>query len=278
MAAGDAGRAAVAEAARLRWHGGAAEAGYRHLAEEVPVALTYDRVTYAVMMASPADLADFAVGFSLTERIIAGAGEIAELDVVEVPDGIELRMSLVGDRREALERRMRRIAGPTGCGLCGLDSLAEAGRMPVRVAGDLCCTPAALLAAMDAIAPLQTLNAATRAVHAAAFWRPGGGIVALREDVGRHNALDKLAGALLRTGTRADGGVVLLTSRISVELVQKAAGLGAPMIAAVSAPTALALRTAEAAGITLAGIVRTDGFELFTHPHRVQTETALASG
>ncbi|WP_048861624.1 formate dehydrogenase accessory sulfurtransferase FdhD, partial [Acidisphaera rubrifaciens] len=136
MAAGETGRAAVAEAARLRWHDGAAEAGLRRLAEEVPVALTYDRVTYAVMMASPADLADFAVGFSLTERIVSGADEIAELDVVEVPDGIELRMSLVEGRREALERRMRRIAGPTGCGLCGLDSLAEAGRAPVPVTGD----------------------------------------------------------------------------------------------------------------------------------------------
>lgn len=278
MAAGAAGRAAVAEAARLRWHEGAVEAGRRSLAEEVPVALTYDRVTYAVMMASPADLADFAVGFSLTERIVAGAGEIAELDVVDVPDGIELRMSLVGGRREALERRMRRIAGPTGCGLCGLDSLAEAGRMPVPVTGDLRCAPEALLAAMAAIGPLQTLNAVTRAVHAAAFWRPGGDIVALREDVGRHNALDKLAGALLRAGARTDDGALLLTSRISVELVQKAARLGAPMIAAVSAPTALALRTAEAAGITLAGIVRADGFELFTHPHRVHTETAHASG
>lgn len=252
--------------------------GERVVAEETPVALTYNRTTYAVMMATPADIEDFAIGFSLTERIVAAAGDIGDLEIVAVPDGIEARMWLAADRIEAVERRRRYIAGATGCGLCGLESLAEAARPPAPVSGDVRIDPATLLAAMQALGPRQTLNHATRAVHAAGFWRPDAGLIAVREDVGRHNALDKLAGALARAGIAASDGAVLLTSRISVELVQKAAAMGAPLVAAVSAPTALAIRTAEAAGITLAGIARSDGFELFTHAQRIAREAADAAG
>ena len=243
--------------------------GERIVAEETPVALTYNRTTYAVMMATPADIEDFAIGFSLTERIVGTPHEIEDLEVVAVPDGIEARMWLAADRIDAVERRRRQIAGVTGCGLCGLESLAEATRPPVRICGDVRVDMATLIAASQALGSRQHLNHATRAVHAAGFWRPDAGVIALREDVGRHNALDKVAGALARAGTSACDGVVLLTSRISVELVQKAAAMGAPMIAAVSAPTALAIRTADAAGITLVGITRADGFELFTHTQRI---------
>jgi FdhD protein len=263
----------------LAWRDDTAAAATRCVPEEVPIALTYNRTTYAVMMATPADLEDFATGFSLTERVVGRADEIHDIEIITVPDGIELRLWIDAERVVAVERRLRRIAGPTGCGLCGIDSLAEAARPPAPVAGDLRCSAADLLAAMRRMAPLQTLNHTTRAVHAAAFWRPGtAALVALREDVGRHNALDKLAGALARGGEAAGNGALLLTSRVSVELVQKAAALGAPLLAAVSAPTALALRTAEAAGITLAGIVRADGFELFTHPRRVAMQALHDAG
>ena len=250
--------------------------GERTVAEETPVALTYNRTTYAVMMATPSDIEDFAVGFSLTERMIGKPEELEDLEVLAVPDGIEARMWLAPDRIDAVERRRRQIAGATGCGLCGLESLAEAARPPTPVRGDLRVDPASLRSAIRALGSRQQLNHATHAVHAAGFWRPEPGLMAVREDVGRHNALDKLAGALARAGISASDGVVLLTSRISVELVQKTAAMGAPMIAAVSAPTALAIRTADAAAITLAGITRDDGFELFTHPRRIIREAADA--
>ncbi len=255
--------------ARTAWRDGAATAGRRVLAEETPVALSYNRATLAVMLATPADLDDFAVGFSLTEGVVTAPAEIEELAVVAVPAGVELRMWLTEARAAAAEVRRRRLTGPGGCGLCGIDSLAAAIRMPPTVSAAARFTAAQIATASAALAPAQRLNAATRATHAAGFWTPAEGLVALREDVGRHNALDKLAGALARVGRSAADGIVVLSSRLSVELVQKAAAIGAPVVVAVSAPTALAVRVAEAAGLTLVGVARDDGFEIFTHKQQI---------
>jgi FdhD protein len=254
---------------RLVWRDGRVSEGGRAIPEETAIALTYNGGTYAVMMATPRDLRDFAVGFSLSEGVVTSADDIESFEVVELDDGIELRMWLAQSRAERLSERRRHIAGPTGCGLCGIDSIAEAVRPAAIVAAGRSFASREIMAAMQGIPALQTINIETRAVHAAAFWTPARGIVALREDVGRHNALDKLAGALAQDQTSASEDIVLLTSRVSVEMVQKTAAMGAPVMVAVSAPTALAVRMAEAAGITLAAIARADGFEIFTHPERI---------
>jgi FdhD protein len=204
---------------------------------------------------------DFAVGFSLSEGIVAAAGEIASLDVVRQQKGIELRLWLTPDHGRNFAERRRRIAGPTGCGLCGVESLEAAvpacPRVSVGPSGDR----------------RRPRGAPTRAgaapAHGAAFGTSTRGLVALTEDVGRHNAFDKLIGRLHRQRVEAGQGIVLLTSRVSVEMVQKAAVAGAPVLVAISAPTALALETAERSGITLVAVARADGFEVFTHPHRI---------
>jgi FdhD protein len=255
------------------WRRQGASDGKRIVPEETAVAFTYDGGSYAVMMATPQNLEDFALGFTFTEGLISSAADIRQLDVVEHDAGIELRMWLAEPRAAALGERRRYLAGPTGCGLCGIDSLDEAVRTVARVGDGSTFTPSEIMAALEALAPRQDLNRQTRAVHAAAFWRPNTGLVAVREDVGRHNALDKLAGALMRDDVEAHSGMVVLTSRVSVEMVQKAAAIGAPLIVAVSAPTALAVRTAEAAGITLVGVARSDGFEVFTFPQRIKETT-----
>jgi FdhD protein len=260
---------------RRAFKAGRMAAGERAVPEETPVALTYDGGTHAVMMASPSDLEDFAVGFSVTEGIVAAPSEIGSLEVVEEDQGIELRMWLAAPRAAALSRRHRMIAGPTGCGLCGIDSLAEATRPPPVVGAGRAFSPAEITAGLRALAAAQDLGRETRAVHAAGWFEPGRGLVAIREDVGRHNALDKLAGALLRAGEDPARGMVLLTSRVSVEMVAKAAVIGAPFLVAVSAPTALAIRTAEAAEVTVVAIARDDGFEVFTHAARVAGEAAI---
>jgi FdhD protein len=260
---------AVQRVARIAWAGGELSAGTRVVPEETAIALTYNRTTHAVMMATPADLEDFAVGFSLTEGVVERPKEIEELTVVPSDNGIELRMWIGEDRGATFHDRRRHLAGPTGCGLCGMDSLAEAMR-PARVVGsDLRLTADDVRRAIASLPSAQTINRQTRAVHGAAYWEPRAGLVALREDVGRHNAVDKLAGALARQSLSAGNGLLLLTSRVSIEMVQKAAAIGAPIVVAVSVPTALAVRAAEASGITLIAVAREDGFEIFSHAERV---------
>jgi FdhD protein len=244
--------------------------GVRPVAQESPVAFTYGRTTYAVMMATPADLEDFALGFSFTEGV-ARPDEIAELEIVEHPRGVELRMILCDGRDVALLNRRRKLAGPVGCGLCGIESLAAAIAPVRRVDSDIDVGRDEIFAAIGRIGAHQVLNQETRAVHGAGFWPLGANDFAqVREDVGRHNALDKLCGALKGD---ARGGIVVLTSRVSIEMVQKSAAMNAGIVVAVSAPTALAIETAEEAGITLVAVAREDAFEVFTHKHRIR-ETA----
>src|SRR5258707_4256602 len=232
---------AVYSADRQVWRDGHLGEGTRLIPEETAIALTYNGGTYAVMMGTPQNLRDFAVGFSLSEGIVQSPDDIISLDIVELDDGIELRMWLAPAHAERINERRRQIAGPTGCGICGIDSIAEAVRPAAVVTSERSFAPREIMAAMASMAPLQALNIETRAVHAAAFWIPGRGIVALREDVGRHNALDKLAGALAQSNVSANEGMVLLTSRVSVEMVQKAAAIGVPLISADSARTRPAL-------------------------------------
>jgi len=262
---------------RQVWRDGGPNDGKRTIPEETAIALTYNGGAYAVMMGTPQNLADFAVGFSLSEGIVQTPDDIQSLDIVDLGDGIELRMWLAQANADRLIDRRRHIAGPTGCGICGIESIVEALRPACVVPRGRSFSSAEVMAAMQSIPPLQTINIETRAVHAAAFWMPGRGIVALREDVGRHNALDKLAGALAQAKVGTSEGMVLLTSRVSVEMVQKTAAMGAPVMVAVSAPTALAVRMADGAGITLAAIARADGFEIFTHPSRI-TSGAITQG
>jgi FdhD protein len=255
-------------AMRTVWRGLVVTGSERDLAEEIPAAFTYNGSTHAVMMASPCDLEDFALGFSLTEGIVSDLAEIESLEVTPVSEGVELRMWIAQSRAEALRQRRRRLAGPTGCGLCGIESLADILR-PVRKVDSDFAVPASFISAQLAeIMTHQHLHRRTHAVHAAAWCRPGQDMV-LREDVGRHNAVDKLAGALVRKRTDAQQGFLLLSSRVSIEMVQKSAAIGIPVIVAMSAPTARAVRACDHAGVTLVAVARQDGFEVFTHPRRI---------
>lgn len=250
-------------------------AGQRTIPEETAVAFTYNGSSYAVMMATPHNLEDFAVGFSMTEGIIKSPAEIERLEIVEEDIGIELRLWLLEPHATAFHQRRRYLAGPTGCGLCGIESLSEAMRIPAAISDAAQFRPDEIMHALDALTGSQEINGQTWAVHGAAFYQSGLGMVALREDVGRHNALDKLAGALARANCLARGGIGIVTSRLSVEMVQKAAAIGLPVLVAVSAPTALAVRVAEAAGITLIAVARSDGFEIFTHAARIKEERSV---
>lgn len=244
----------------------------RILPEETAVALSFNGSTQAVMMATPNDLEDFAYGFALTEGIATPA-EIEEVAVVEGAKGIDVQTWLKPEAEARLKARRRSMAGPVGCGLCGIDSIEEALRdLPPVPPSDLHLTPDEVGRAIAALPAQQPLHDLTRAAHCAGFWLPdagGGRLVTTREDVGRHNALDKLAGHLCRQP--AQRGAVVLTSRVSIDLVQKVAAMGQPMIIAVSAPTADAVALADRLGITLIALARPERFEVFAHPARLRT-------
>ena len=248
----------------------------RTLPEETAVALSYGGTTHAVMMATPADLEDFALGFSLTEGIIASPDEIESIDVQDLEVGFDVQIRLKDTANHRFEARRRRLAGPVGCGLCGIESIEEAMRDVPSVASGFRLTHDQIVESVRLLSEKQVLHRATGAVHAAGIYRPGEGILAAREDVGRHNALDKLAGAMSRMKLDARECGVVITSRVSVEMVQKSAAIGAPIIIAVSAPTALAVRTAEAAGITLVALVRGDEYDVFTHDERIGVSDHVA--
>lgn len=251
------GRPGLVRAPVQVWRAGAATEGHDWLADEVPLALVVDGVSQAVMLATPADLEDFALGFALTEGWLERPAELYGVDVLPADDGIELQMQVASARVAALRTRRRTLAGRTGCGLCGVDSLAQVRRtlaplQPPRV------EPAALARAQRELAARQPLNALTGAVHAAAWCARDGGVRLVREDIGRHNALDKLVGAMARAGADPHDGFIAVTSRASLEMVQKTAAAGVGLLAAVSAPTARAVHTAQALGLVLAGFVRGD--------------------
>lgn len=244
----------------------------RIVPEEVPIAFSYRGSTHAVMMATPKDLEDFAIGFSLAEGIISKLGDVVSVEPIEAGDGIDVQVMLKDANVEALTARRRQMAGPVGCGLCGIESIEQATRnVPSVGASSLSLTSDDIHAAIKALGAAQDLNNKTHAVHGAGFYIPGQGLLAIREDVGRHNALDKLLGAVLQAGRRGEEGVVVVTSRLSVEMVQKTAALGCPVLIAISAPTALAIRAAVSAGMTLIGIARHQDFEIFTRADRLNT-------
>ncbi|KQP31078.1 formate dehydrogenase family accessory protein FdhD [Methylobacterium sp. Leaf104] len=245
--------------------------GTRPLAVEMPVNLVYGTVPYAVMMTTPADLVDFAYGFSLTEGIIAAADEIrsVQVEAAAAEGGMRLLVDLVPGRlREHLARK-RAISGRTGCGICGIDDLASLPKAEAPLHGARRVGIAAIQRALLAMGDAQLLNAETRAVHAAAWADLDGTLVALREDVGRHNGLDKLIGALIRRKTDPADGFVVITSRCSFEMVEKAASLGATVLVAISAPTSLAIDRARLHGMTLCAIARSDTLTVFTGRERL---------
>jgi FdhD protein len=265
--------APTAAAPQTIFRDGLVREAVRSVPEEVPIAFSYGGSSHAVMMGTPADLEDFATGFSLTEGIIASPAEIEAIELLQEGDGIDVQVTLAEDKEDALRARRRHMAGPVGCGLCGIESIEQAIRpVPDVSAVEMLLSPADIATASSALNEAQPLHAETRAVHGAGFFIPGEGLIAVREDVGRHNALDKLSGAVLRSGRQGRDGVVVVTSRISVEMVQKAAILGSPVLIAISAPTALAIRTANAAGMTLVALSRGEDFEVFTHPNRIRFE------
>ena len=236
----------------------------------MPVVLVYNTIPHVVMLTTPLNLEDFALGFSLTEGIIANPAELQSVRVVQRSKGVEVRMTIPEQRFEAMHGKGRNMTGRTGCGLCGASTLEQAIRRPNPVGTGLPLDAEMLCKAMQEMPGKQSLNQMTGAVHAAAWLDPERGLVAVREDVGRHNALDKLIGTLAKAGCDFDKGWLLVTSRASYEMVQKAASVGITLLAAISAPTGLAIQLAEECGLTLIGFARNDNHTVYTHPHRLQ--------
>lgn len=257
------------EVAVERWASGRTEAAQDRVAEEVPVALVYHGVPHVVMLASPADLEDYAVGFTVSEGLVASASEIQSVEVASAAQSIEVRIGIAAERFSALLQRRRNLTGRTGCGLCGTETLDQAIRPVSQVPRALRIAVADLHAALAQLESLQPVNSRTGSVHAAAWAVPREGIRLVREDVGRHNALDKAIGALLRAKADVSCGYMIITSRASYEMVQKSATAGIALVAAVSAPTALAIRIAQQSGVTLVGFARRDRHVVYAHPERL---------
>jgi len=262
-----------ADGARLapvvRWRGGERHELDDWLTEEVPVALEFNGISHAVMLATPANLEDFALGFGLSEGVFASAADLYDCELDVAPQGITVRMQVSARCFAGLKQRRRTLAGRTGCGVCGTESLDQVLRPVPAVPAGAPLQARAIARAMHEMRARQRLCQATGAVHAAAWCSADGAVQWLREDVGRHNALDKLIGALARVGTHQREGFIAVTSRASVEMVQKAAVAGAPLLAAVSAPTLLAVETARAAGMGLVGLVRGDDLVVYANADRI---------
>jgi FdhD protein len=255
-----------------RWDDGTVREQLETVAEETPVAMVYNGIPHAVMMATPQDLEDFALGFSLTEELIASPAELQRVELVRYSQGIEIQTLVAPEREAEIAERTRRLTGRTGCGICGADSVGSVLKTLHPVNSSATIRERAVRSAMQALAGHQTLNAAAGAVHAAGWATLDGTVDLVREDVGRHNALDKLIGALVRRGTDPGSGFVLVTSRASFEMVQKTTWLGAPLMAAVSGPTGLAVRIAQQTGLTLVGFARGSRLTVYTHPDRLVAE------
>ena len=241
-----------------------------YVAEERPVALHYYRLPYVVMLASPADLEDLGVGFTLSEGIVDAAQEIRGVELVREGDALAVHLTITGERLSRILQRQRNLTGRTGCGLCGVESVEEAIRHPAPVRAGVRVTSAEIHAELAKLQARQPLNLQTGSVHAAAWALPGKGIQIVREDVGRHNALDKVIGALARAGTDLSAGYLIITSRASYEMVQKAATVGVALVVAVSAPTALAIDLAVETGVTLIGFARADRHVVYAHSQRLR--------
>jgi FdhD protein len=248
-----------------------------HIIEEAPVALVYNGHPHVVMLATPLDLEDFAYGFSLTEGIIEGPAEIASARVFYRSEGIELRIRISEERFACLPGKERNLTGRTGCGLCGAATLRQAVRHPPPVRSSVRVSVDELRQALREIHARQPLNQLTGAIHAAAWGIPGLGVLQVREDVGRHNALDKLIGVLARQRVERSLGFVIVTSRASYEMVQKCASVGIGFMVAISAPTGLAIRLAQETGLTLVGFARGDSHVIYTHPERLLAHRGAAS-
>ena len=254
-----------------RYREGQHEAVSDAVTEEVPVAMLYNGVPFAVMMVTPLDLEDFALGFSLSEGLVRRPEELKSIELRQRLDGVELAMSVVSDAVEqrAGQHGERLLPGRSGCGLCGARMLEDAVRHPAPVGEGARIEAMALERALEALQGLQPLNRATGSVHAAAWVGIDGRIALVREDVGRHNALDKLIGAMVKAHIDPQQGFLLVTSRASYEMVTKAASAGIGLMAAISAPTALAIHLAQSTNLTLVGFARPGSYVVYTHPQRL---------
>lgn len=253
-----------------RWRDGEIERVVDHVAEEVPVALVYHGVPHVVMLATPANLEDLAVGFTLSESIVDSRDEIQSVEAAQRDDGaLEVRIGIAAAKFSELLRRQRNLTGRTGCGVCGAQTVEDAIRQPTPVRGGVEVDLTELHEALVDLKQQQAINSRTGSVHAAAWVLPDSGIQLVREDVGRHNALDKVIGAVTRAGGDFSTGYFVVTSRASYEMVQKAVTVGGTLLAAVSAPTAFAIRMAEASGLTLIGFAREHQHVVYAHPSRL---------